>query len=252
MSDDGQVKSIIERVQRLQEEKRTIEDDIKEVYAEARANGYDVKVLRAVVKHLGKDQEEVAEFDAIFDLYLQSYLQAGRAASRTHVARDASARTQEAAANQSPSEGEIGSAVRAGAPVSTIATPESLSAAQSEAAAASNPEEGADACAAGDGAVISAQSAQFVTPAGEGEGRPGDVPSEPDPSPAAETATFKLPAAKPLRPNCLKPDQCAGYGSVTCFTCREAAKAKAEDDEDAEVPAFVRKTHEQHAPRGRA
>lgn len=95
MSDD-QVKSIIERVQRLQEEKRTIEDDIKEVYAEARANGYDVKVLRAVVKHLGKDQDELAEFDAIFDLYLQSYLQAHKP-SRAHVARDADARTREAA-----------------------------------------------------------------------------------------------------------------------------------------------------------
>jgi len=72
MSDD-QIKTIIERVQRLQEEKRTIEDDIKEVYAEARANGFDVKVLRAVVKHLGKDQSEVEEFDAIFDLYLQAF-----------------------------------------------------------------------------------------------------------------------------------------------------------------------------------
>ncbi|CAM5194886.1 hypothetical protein BTHI11S_05034 [Bosea thiooxidans] len=96
MSDDGQVKSIIDRVQRLQEEKRTIEDDIKEVYAEARGNGYDVKVLRAVVKHLGKDQNEAAEFDAIFDLYLQSYLSADRP-SRAHVARDAGARTREAA-----------------------------------------------------------------------------------------------------------------------------------------------------------
>lgn len=91
---DLEVKSIIDRVQRLQEEKRTIEDDIKEVYAEARANGYDVKVLRAVVKHLGKDQNEVEEFDAIFDLYLQAYNQAGPASSRTHVARDAGTRTR--------------------------------------------------------------------------------------------------------------------------------------------------------------
>lgn len=73
MSDGGQVKSIIERVQRLQEEKRLIEGDIKEVYAEARSNGYDVKVLRAIVKHLGKDQDELSEFDALFDLYLQAF-----------------------------------------------------------------------------------------------------------------------------------------------------------------------------------
>lgn len=85
---DDQVKSIIERVQRLQEEKRTIEDDIRDVYQEARSNGYDVKVLRAVVKHLGKDQSEVAEFDAVFDLYLSAYQNAG-SPSRAHVARGA-------------------------------------------------------------------------------------------------------------------------------------------------------------------
>lgn len=77
-----QLASIVQRVQRLQEEKRTIEDDIKEVYAEARQQGYDVKILRAVVKHLGKDENEVAEFDAIFDLYLSSITEALAGASR--------------------------------------------------------------------------------------------------------------------------------------------------------------------------
>lgn len=77
-----QLASIVQRVQRLQEEKRTIEDDIKDVYAEARGNGYDVKILRAVVKHLSKDENEVAEFDAIFDLYLKSITEALAGASR--------------------------------------------------------------------------------------------------------------------------------------------------------------------------
>ena len=85
-----QVASIVQRVQRLQEEKRTIEEDIREVYQEARANGYDVKVLRAVVKHLGKDENEVAEFDAIFELYLQAFRDAvapSRDAGRATPAR---------------------------------------------------------------------------------------------------------------------------------------------------------------------
>jgi uncharacterized protein (UPF0335 family) len=85
---DGQVKSFIDRIMRLHEEKRTTEDDIREIYAEAKGSGYDTKVLRAVVKHLGKDQNEVAEFDAIFDLYLQSYRQADSVPSRTYT-RDA-------------------------------------------------------------------------------------------------------------------------------------------------------------------
>lgn len=90
MSDD-QVTSIIQRVQRLQEEKRMTEDDIREVYAEARANGFDVKVLRAVVKHLAKDQSEVEEFDAIFDLYLQAFKNglAGAGAGRATHAHEA-------------------------------------------------------------------------------------------------------------------------------------------------------------------
>jgi uncharacterized protein (UPF0335 family) len=91
MSDEAnQLASIVQRVQRLQEEKRTIEDDIKEVYAEARGNGYDVKILRAVVKHLGKDENDIAEFDAVFELYLDEIKRGLAGASRA-------TRTQEAA-----------------------------------------------------------------------------------------------------------------------------------------------------------
>lgn len=83
MSDvSQQLASIVQRVQRLQEEKRTIEDDIKEVYAEARNAGYDVKILRAVVKYLGKDENDIAEFDALFDLYLQEIKRGLAPASR--------------------------------------------------------------------------------------------------------------------------------------------------------------------------
>lgn len=87
MSDQStQLASIVQRVQRLQEEVRTVQDDIKEVYAEARSNGYDVKILRAVVKHLGKDENEVAEFDSLFDLYLQEIKAGLTGAPRaTHV-----------------------------------------------------------------------------------------------------------------------------------------------------------------------
>lgn len=84
---DNQLRSIIERVRNRQDAKREIEDDIKEIYAEARSNGFDVKVLRAVVKHLGKDEGEVAEFDALFDTYLRSYrnsLAGAPRATRTH------------------------------------------------------------------------------------------------------------------------------------------------------------------------
>ena len=45
----GQLKSIVERIERLEEEKKTIAADIKEVYAEAKANGFDTKILRKVI-----------------------------------------------------------------------------------------------------------------------------------------------------------------------------------------------------------
>lgn len=67
-----QLKSIVERIERLEEEKKTIADDIKEVYAEAKGNGYDVTVLRKVIALRKRDLDERKEEDAILDLYLQA------------------------------------------------------------------------------------------------------------------------------------------------------------------------------------
>jgi uncharacterized protein (UPF0335 family) len=67
-----QLKSIVERIERLEEEKKTIADDIKEVYGEAKANGYDVKVLRKVIAIRKRDANERKEEEAILDLYLQA------------------------------------------------------------------------------------------------------------------------------------------------------------------------------------
>jgi uncharacterized protein (UPF0335 family) len=67
-----QLKSIVQRIERLEEEKKTIADDIKEVYAEAKGNGYDVKVLRKVIALRKRDLNERKEEEAILDLYLQA------------------------------------------------------------------------------------------------------------------------------------------------------------------------------------
>ena len=67
-----QLKSIVERIERLEEEKKTIADDIKEVYAEAKGTGYDVKVLRQVVALRKRDLDERKESEAILDLYMQA------------------------------------------------------------------------------------------------------------------------------------------------------------------------------------
>ncbi len=67
-----QLKSFIERVERLEEEKKTIAEDIKDVFAEAKGTGFDVKALRAILKMRKEDANQRAEHEAIVDLYMQA------------------------------------------------------------------------------------------------------------------------------------------------------------------------------------
>ena len=66
----GQLKSIIERIERLEQEKSEISEQIKEVFAEAKGNGFDVKILRKVVRIRKQDRAKRLEEEAILDLYL--------------------------------------------------------------------------------------------------------------------------------------------------------------------------------------
>ena len=67
-----QLKAIIERIERLEEEKKALADDIRDVYAESKANGFDVKALRSVVRLRKQDVEERKEQEAILETYLQA------------------------------------------------------------------------------------------------------------------------------------------------------------------------------------
>lgn len=67
-----QLKSIVERVERLEEDKRAIGDDIKEVFSEAKANGFDTAILRQIIATRRKPAAERAEQAAIFELYAQA------------------------------------------------------------------------------------------------------------------------------------------------------------------------------------
>ena len=66
------LRSFIERVERLEEEKATIMNDIKEVYAEAKGEGYDAKTLRQVVRIRKMDRADRQEQEALLDLYLSA------------------------------------------------------------------------------------------------------------------------------------------------------------------------------------
>ena len=71
-STNDRLRLLIERIERLEEEKKTITEDIKDVYAEAKGNGFDTKVLRKVISLRKQDADERQEQEAILDLYLQA------------------------------------------------------------------------------------------------------------------------------------------------------------------------------------
>jgi uncharacterized protein (UPF0335 family) len=64
-----QLKSLIERIERLEEEKRTLGEDIKEVYAEAKGTGFEPKIMRQLLKIRKMDKDEHDEQESLLDLY---------------------------------------------------------------------------------------------------------------------------------------------------------------------------------------
>lgn len=65
-----QLRAFIERIERLEEEKKTISEDIKDVYGEAKSMGFDTKILREVIRIRKQDADERMEQQAILDMYL--------------------------------------------------------------------------------------------------------------------------------------------------------------------------------------
>jgi uncharacterized protein (UPF0335 family) len=68
----GQLKSVIERIERLEEEKAALASDIREVYAEAKGNGFDTKIIRQVIRIRRLDNADRQEQEAVLDLYLSA------------------------------------------------------------------------------------------------------------------------------------------------------------------------------------
>lgn len=67
---NAQLKSIVERIERLETEKAETANDIREVYAEAKSNGFDAKALREIIRRRKKDAAEMAEHEAIVETYM--------------------------------------------------------------------------------------------------------------------------------------------------------------------------------------
>jgi uncharacterized protein (UPF0335 family) len=68
----GQLKSLIERIERLEEEKAALSADVREVYAEAKGHGFDTKIMRQVLKIRKLDGADRQEQEAVLELYLSA------------------------------------------------------------------------------------------------------------------------------------------------------------------------------------
>ena len=68
----GKLKSLIERIERLEEDKAAVAADLKEVYAEAKGEGFDVKIVRKVVRLRKQDTAKRQEEEALIDLYISA------------------------------------------------------------------------------------------------------------------------------------------------------------------------------------
>ena len=77
------LKSFIERVERLEEEKKALADDIRDVYSEAKANGFEVRVMRQIVKIRKMDKDDLDEQEALLETYMRALgmRRGGRAAA---------------------------------------------------------------------------------------------------------------------------------------------------------------------------
>lgn len=67
-----QLKSIVERIEKLEEEKKATSDDIRDVYAEAKGNGFDIKALRSIVRLRKLDTDERREQQEVLDTYMHA------------------------------------------------------------------------------------------------------------------------------------------------------------------------------------
>ena len=229
--------AFIERIERLEEERKSLADDIADVYRELAGDGYDKDATKVIVK-IRRTDDGLSKWrgaSETVDFYLSSLGMLGpviedRAPARTReIIEKIDAETgeiteqeQPETANEVPAQDGGGTATGEGpGDKSNAAHPVSE---QELADADLN-----DGTAAGQTAievVTDGESAAIISPSAAPPAEA--VAVAPQPSHAATAAipegipAFLLKERKPLRPNCLNPENCAGYGSYTCHRCTRA------------------------------
>jgi len=87
-----QLRSIVDRIERLEEEISGLNEDKSEIYKEAKSNGFDVKALREIIRLRRKDSAELAEYESVVDLYRQALGMSDATRARTEFEDEATER----------------------------------------------------------------------------------------------------------------------------------------------------------------
>ncbi len=283
-----QLRAFVERIERLEEEKKIIADDIKDVFGEAKSMGFDTKILKKVIALRKKDEQERTEEELILDTYLQalgmipqielfddeeapvakrqpamalqSPRKAAEAVSERTVTQDKAFSsdlvdviTTEAEAGVS-GQPEMIPVLTGQFPGVNVSGPEKAGVTGGESAAAHSPSDD-DAIAAVKGkarlanvADVEPSSSAPIAPAAHGEAEAPSAASvslDDGSSAAANTGGGHVDDVKHaatqnadglvehipsttfiLRPNCLRPDSCAGHGSNHCHSCKAAMRER--------------------------
>ena len=181
----GQLRAFIERIERLEEEIKSINDDKSEVYKEARGSGFDVKTMRKVIAARKLDEADRQEADALFDMYMSALGMPPHVRVHVHVENIEQFRDDPAAATET-----AGDYLREPAAVVS-------------------------------GQIIREGDAPRETDRQASEQSPGDGDAS-SPDTDFEPPAF-LVKREPLRPHCLSPELCAsGGGSEHCHRCKKA------------------------------
>jgi uncharacterized protein (UPF0335 family) len=242
---DDMIRSYFDRWQRLEEEKRAISDDLKELFAEAKGNGLDSKALRTVFREQVGDKAAMEEFDAICDLYRAS-LTAPRARpapareiieefdaetgevndadSGQHVGRPDDKQRDEARVPGSVGRGEGDDESSQGQGAGVAGTDRCDG--PVEGAGARQDQDGGSRHVGGEARheINQSEGGAFVAVTGRAQLTNANSvePSPSDAIPDDDVPAFLKKDRYVLRPHCLNPSLCAGSGREHCHACKRA------------------------------
>lgn len=208
-----QIRAFVERIERLEEEIKAINDDKSEVYREAKANGFDVKVLRKIIADRRKDYSARMEFETLYELYAAALGMQAHPRDDANEYRPSRVHAREGD-HETPAQGRSAPAYEPVKP---------------EADAAGEPAGGDHESVTGDKLTLESETARFDD---EAEIVDCETTSG-EPTPLALGSDVEAVAPDPrafvlkLRPHCLRPESCSGMGRNHCFAC----SVKINDDE---------------------